>query len=136
MPPPKQLTLDHARRVAYDLLSRRAWSRAELTARLLRRGAPVGVVRQVVGELDARGYLDDRAFARQWVEGRFSLVAAGERQEQLYREWLTGHTPRATLVTEGTRTAVQPSSAITLAKRRYVPAVRCRCGTSRRSSNV
>ena len=80
MPPPKQLTLDHARRVAYDLLSRRAWSRAELTARLLRRGAPVGVVRQVVGELDARGYLDDRAFARQWAEARAARRRVGSRR--------------------------------------------------------
>ncbi len=46
-------------------------------------------------------------FARRFVEERFSLVAAGERQELLYREWLTTHVGRATLVTEATRTATQ-----------------------------
>lgn len=47
------------------------------------------------------------AFARTFVEERFSLVAAGARQEQLYREWLAHHTRKVTLVTEGTRTATQ-----------------------------
>ncbi|MGZ8733792.1 MAG: glycosyltransferase family 4 protein [Acidimicrobiia bacterium] len=47
------------------------------------------------------------AFARGFVEQRFSLVAAGERQELLYREWLTEHRSRATLATEGTRAATQ-----------------------------
>jgi hypothetical protein len=47
------------------------------------------------------------AFSRTFVEERFSLVAAGARQEQLYREWLAHHTRKATLVTEGTRTATQ-----------------------------
>lgn len=46
-------------------------------------------------------------FARGFVEQRFSLVAAGERQELLYREWLTEHRSRATLATEGTRAATQ-----------------------------
>ncbi|MGZ8751660.1 MAG: glycosyltransferase family 4 protein [Acidimicrobiia bacterium] len=46
-------------------------------------------------------------FARRFVEPRFSLVAAGERQELLYREWLTEHRSRATLATEGTRAATQ-----------------------------
>ncbi|MGZ8761757.1 MAG: glycosyltransferase, partial [Acidimicrobiia bacterium] len=46
-------------------------------------------------------------FARRFVEQRFSLVAAGERQELLYREWLTEHRSRATLATEGTRAATQ-----------------------------
>ena len=43
----KQLNVEQARRAAYDLLSRKAWSRAELTARLLRRGASEAVARQV-----------------------------------------------------------------------------------------
>ncbi|MGZ8764639.1 MAG: glycosyltransferase [Acidimicrobiia bacterium] len=46
-------------------------------------------------------------FARGFVEQRFSLVAAGERQELLYREWLTEHRSRATLATEGARAATQ-----------------------------
>ena len=48
------------------------------------------LLRPLLADPARRGELG--AFARQWVEGRFSLVAAGERQEQLYGEWLTGHT--------------------------------------------
>ena len=62
---------DHrARLVAADLLSRRAWTRAELTRRLRRRGAPPDVTAGVVTDLVARGYVDDAAFARQWVATR------------------------------------------------------------------
>jgi regulatory protein len=56
--------------VAGDLLSRRAWSRAELTARLRRRGAPPDVATEVVTDLTARGYVDDAGYARHWVTTR------------------------------------------------------------------
>ena len=56
--------------MAGDLLSRRAWSRAELTARLRRRGAPPEVADEVVADLVARGYLDDAGYARHWVTTR------------------------------------------------------------------
>jgi regulatory protein len=52
------------------LLSRRAWTRAELAARLRRRGAPAEVATEVVNDLVTRGYVDDAAFARQWVATR------------------------------------------------------------------
>lgn len=56
--------------MAVDLLSRHAWTRAELTARLRRRGAPDEVAVEVVEGLIARGYVDDAAYARSWVETR------------------------------------------------------------------
>jgi len=56
--------------VAGDLLSRRAWTRAELTTRLRRRGAPPEVASEVVADLVARGYLDDAGYARHWVTTR------------------------------------------------------------------
>jgi regulatory protein len=56
--------------VAGDLLSRRAWTRADLAARLRRRGAPAEVATEVVDDLVGRGYVDDAAFARQWVATR------------------------------------------------------------------
>ena len=59
-----------ARLIAADLLSRRAWTRADLAARLRRRGAPPEIASGVVDDLTSRGYLDDDAFARQWVESR------------------------------------------------------------------
>ena len=72
--PPRRKSLDAraAKRVAYDLLSRKPWSRRDLTARLRRRGAPLEVAQAVVADLEAQGYVDDRAFARQWAEGRAS----------------------------------------------------------------
>ncbi len=66
----KVLDARAAKRVAYDLLSRKPWSRRDLTARLRRRGAPLEVAQVVVADLEAQGYVDDRAFARQWADGR------------------------------------------------------------------
>ena len=59
-----------ARLVAADLLSRRAWTRADLTRRLCRRGAPAEVAAEVVADLVARGHVDDAAFAHQWIATR------------------------------------------------------------------
>jgi len=56
--------------VAGDLLSRHAWTRADLAARLRRRGAPGEIAAEVVADLVSRGYVDDAAFARQWVAAR------------------------------------------------------------------
>ena len=71
-PSRKILDARQAKRVAYDLLSRKPWSRRELTARLRRRGAPPAVAEEAVATLEAQGYVDDRAFARQWADGRAS----------------------------------------------------------------
>jgi len=59
-----------ARLAAGDLLSRRAWTEMELTRRLVRRGAPPDVAAAVVTDLIGRGYVDDAAFARHFVETR------------------------------------------------------------------
>jgi regulatory protein len=69
---PGAAALDHrrARLVAADLLSRRAWTRADLTRRLGRRGAPADVAADVVADLVARGHVDDAAFAHQWIATR------------------------------------------------------------------
>jgi regulatory protein len=55
---------------AGDLLSRRGWTEAELTARLRRRGAAPDTAATVVADLVARGYVDDAAYARHWVATR------------------------------------------------------------------
>ena len=67
---PAPLDERRARLVAADLLSRRSWTRAELTRRLRRRGAPPDVAAGVVADLVARGHVDDAAFAHQWVATR------------------------------------------------------------------
>ena len=59
-----------ARVAAGDLLSRRSWTVRDLQTRLRRRGAPPDVADAVVTDLAARGYVDDAAFARQWVAAR------------------------------------------------------------------
>lgn len=76
----RRLDIDQARKAAYDLLSRRGWSRAELGARLARRGAPEAIARQVVEELEGLGYLDDRAFSRQWAQTRATRQRLGSRR--------------------------------------------------------
>ena len=59
-----------ARAVALDLLARKAWTRQDLARRLRRRGAPADVAGAVVADMEARGYVDDRAFAAAWAESR------------------------------------------------------------------
>jgi regulatory protein len=69
---------------AVDLLSRKAWTRRELTRRLERRGAPPEVAAAVVADLAARGYLDDEALALGWAEVRARVRKVGSvrlRQE-------------------------------------------------------
>ena len=56
--------------MAGDLLSRRGWTEAELTARLRRRGAEPDIAAGVVADLVARGHVDDAAYARHWVTTR------------------------------------------------------------------
>jgi regulatory protein len=67
---PRVLDTKAARLAAADLLSRRAWTAAELTRRLVRRGATADVAAAVVTDLTGRGYVDDAAFARHFVETR------------------------------------------------------------------
>ena len=66
----KILDLGATRRVAYDLISRKAWTRQELTLRLRKRGAPTEYVEAVMGNLARQGYVDDEAYAQAWAEGR------------------------------------------------------------------
>lgn len=67
---PRVLDAKAAKLAAADLLSRRAWTQSELTRRLIRRGAPPEVAATVVDDMVSRGYVDDAAFARNFVETR------------------------------------------------------------------
>jgi regulatory protein len=71
--------LERARNAAVALLAVRPRSRRELADRLARKGLPGAVVERVVDELAARGYLDDAAFARYWVENRQANRPRGRR---------------------------------------------------------
>ncbi len=67
---PAPLDAAGARRVAIDLLARKAWTRRDLVQRLRRRGAAAELARDIVADLGARGYLDDESFARWWAQAR------------------------------------------------------------------
>ena len=69
-----------ARAVALDLLARKPWTRRDLVCRLRRRGAPPDVAEAVVADLEARGYVDDRAFATTWAEVRARERAVGRER--------------------------------------------------------
>ena len=55
---------------ALRLLEYRARSRQELTQRLRRKGVEPPVIDETLARLTAQGYVNDEAFARQWVESR------------------------------------------------------------------
>lgn len=78
--PPRELDARGARAVALDLLARRPWTRRDLVARLRRRGAPDDVATVTVGDLEARGYVDDRSFAVSWAAARSRERAVGSRR--------------------------------------------------------
>lgn len=66
-----------ARDAAMSLLAHRARSRAELRRRLDGKEFPAAIVDQVLDWLDARGYIDDRAFAEAFVRDRLRLRPRG-----------------------------------------------------------
>jgi regulatory protein len=78
--PERGLDAARARAVAFDLLSRKPWTRRGLEARLRRRGAPAATAAAVVADLAARGYVDDRAFATAWAETRGRSQGLGRRR--------------------------------------------------------
>lgn len=55
---------------AARFLAMRPRSTREVSDYLLKRGTDPNVIEGVVARLSALGYLDDRAFARHWVQGR------------------------------------------------------------------
>lgn len=65
------------REAALRLLAHRARARKELERRLRRKDFPGRLIREVADELEARGYLDDRAFARSWIADRLRLRPRG-----------------------------------------------------------
>lgn len=63
-------TLEAARAVAFRYIGYTPRSRAEVSRRLERGDFPPDVAAKVVEECEARGWLDDAAFAQRWVEDR------------------------------------------------------------------
>ena len=59
-----------AEKYALDLLGRRPRTVSDVATRLRARGCPEPVTAGLVARLQSAGYLDDRRFARSWVEER------------------------------------------------------------------
>jgi regulatory protein len=119
---PRVLDVKAARLAAADLLSRRAWTQSELTRRLVRRGAPRDVAAEVVADMVTRGYVNDGAFARHFVETR---AARGYGAARLTAD-LRARGVSATLVAAAVAdldATVQVERARALAQRR-LPALR------------
>ena len=68
---------ESARRIALDLLEVRDRTVKEIRDRLHRRGCSPEAIDKAVVDLEAMRLLDDRAFARRWVEGRRSRRPEG-----------------------------------------------------------
>ena len=66
---------DHAVR----LLARRPYSRAEIRRNLAAKQYPPHVIDEVLAKLGERGYVDDRAFARYWIENRERFKPRGPK---------------------------------------------------------
>ena len=85
---------------AYDLISRRLHTRAELKRKLERKLYDPALIEEVLDHLAELGYLDDLEFARRWVaerggqRGARLLTAELRRKgvaDEAVREVLTGH---------------------------------------------
>ena len=63
---------------AYKLLSRRAYTRLGM-ARKLSASGKAGNVETVLDRLTESGYLDDRAFAQNYIQSRFASHPSGRR---------------------------------------------------------
>jgi regulatory protein len=75
--------LDRAEKKAYRLLSLRSHSEKELRVKLLKGGFPAPVADDLIGRLREKGYLDDRAFARQRARDLAMNRLAGDRRISL-----------------------------------------------------
>ena len=75
-----------ARDSALLSLARREHSRAELTGKLHQKGFAGELIALVLDELERQRYLDDRRFARMWVEHRRASHPRGRRMMALELE--------------------------------------------------
>lgn len=84
--------LEAAYRTVLRALERRPYARADLARRMLRRGHSGGAVEAALDRAEARGLLDDAAFARNFVETR---AARGRGPARLVRDLLAMGVERA-----------------------------------------
>jgi len=73
-------TLNRAKQQAYRFLAYRSQSSGELKVRLERRGHTAAVIDEVLRQLGAEGYIDDRRFALDWARYRLQAKPMGRRR--------------------------------------------------------
>lgn len=78
--------LDEFERAALRYLTRRDRTQAQLRAYLRRVGTPPAVTRMLIKRLQARGYLNDEAYALRWARSRLARRPMG--QDRLEAELL------------------------------------------------
>lgn len=93
-----------ARKILLDLLAVKARSRKELADKLASRNVPDDVARGVLDRFVEVGLIDDRAFARSWVESRRSVGSGGGKglarralAQELRRKGIDDETAREAL---------------------------------------
>jgi len=91
---PVDRTLNQAKHQAYRFLASRAHSSYELRNHLHQRGYSSQIIDNVLDELEARGYIDDRKFALNWARYRLEKKPLGRRRViyELRRRGVTSET--------------------------------------------
>ena len=72
--------IQKARQISLTYLSARARSIHEVREKLRKEGFADGAVGQVIADLQRLSLLDDREFARRWIESRLARKPAGARK--------------------------------------------------------
>jgi regulatory protein len=70
--------VDKAKKAAFTLLGRRAYTRKEICEKLNTRGFEDGVIEKTIAILERIHVVDDRDFARRFVEEKLRLKPAGK----------------------------------------------------------
>jgi regulatory protein len=71
---------DQFEQAAIRYLARRDRTAAQVHAYLSRRGAPLTRIRALIGQLQARGYLNDDAYAERWARARIARRPMGRER--------------------------------------------------------
>ncbi len=73
-------TVHRAKQQAYRLLAYRSQTSSALRDRLQRRGYAAPIIDEVLCQLEAEGYVDDRKFALNWARYRLQTKPLGRRR--------------------------------------------------------
>jgi regulatory protein len=73
-------TVHRAKQQAYRFLASRSQTSSELRDRLQRRGYAAPIIGEVLRQLEAEGYIDDRKFAFDWARYRLQTKPLGRRR--------------------------------------------------------